>query len=57
MRITAQVMVALECPDTVDISLVRKALQDEIKMFVPTAHLADVTRVHVQRIDAQDADS
>lgn len=56
MRITAQVMVALECPDTVDISLVRKALQDEIEMFVPTAHLADVTRVHVQHVTTQETD-
>jgi hypothetical protein len=56
MRITAQVMVGLEAPDTIDLGLVGDALEEEIRMFVPTAHLADVTRVHVQRVTAQETD-
>jgi hypothetical protein len=56
VRITAQVMVGLEAPDTIDLGLVGTALEDEIRMFVPTAHLADVTRVHVQRVTAQETD-
>jgi hypothetical protein len=56
MRITVQVMVGLEAPDTVDLDLIGAVLREEIRALVPTVLLADVTRVHVQRVTAQETD-
>jgi hypothetical protein len=46
-------MIGLEAPDTVSLDLVGATLEEEIQMFVPTAHLADVKRVHLQSITAR----
>jgi hypothetical protein len=45
-----------EAPDTVDLDLIGAVLREEIRALVPTVLLADVTRVHVQRVTAQETD-
>jgi hypothetical protein len=56
MRVTAQVVIGLEAPDTIDLDIVGTVLEEEIRTLVPTVLLADVTRVHVQRVTAQETD-